>query len=76
MLLELGFKGTQCFETIHKMVMNLVDDLQAWNNFLWGSYLWQSTYLHVYDLSRRHQKGNVGFLLPGCVWSFKVHSLI
>ncbi|MFS7961655.1 hypothetical protein Hanom_Chr08g00717641 [Helianthus anomalus] len=60
MLLELGFKGTQRFETIHKMVMNLVDDLQAWNNFPWGSYLWQSTYLHVYDLSRRHQQGNAG----------------
>ncbi|MFS7987270.1 hypothetical protein Hanom_Chr11g01020461 [Helianthus anomalus] len=39
MLLELGFKGTQCFKTIDKMVMNLVDDLQAWNNFPWGSYL-------------------------------------
>ncbi|KAM0060733.1 hypothetical protein Hdeb2414_s0004g00127521 [Helianthus debilis subsp. tardiflorus] len=40
MLLKLGFKGTQRFETIDKMVMNLVDDFQAWNNIPWGSYLW------------------------------------
>ncbi|KAJ0788637.1 putative papain-like cysteine peptidase superfamily [Helianthus annuus] len=72
MLLELGFKGTQRFESIDKMVLNLVDDLEAWNNFPSGSYLWQSTYMHVYDLSRRHQQGNAGFSLPGCVWPFKM----
>ncbi|KAJ0702200.1 hypothetical protein HanPI659440_Chr14g0526671 [Helianthus annuus] len=72
MLLELGFKGTQRFESVDKMVLNLVDDLEAWNNFPWGSYLWQSTYVHVYDLSRRHQQGNAGFSLPGCVWPFKM----
>ncbi|KAJ0591509.1 hypothetical protein HanHA300_Chr03g0074101 [Helianthus annuus] len=72
MLLELGFKGTQRFEPVDKMVLNLVDDLEAWNNFPWGSYLWQSTYVHVYDLSRRHQQGNAGFSLPGCVWPFKM----
>ncbi|KAJ0634303.1 putative Ulp1 protease family catalytic domain, papain-like cysteine peptidase superfamily [Helianthus annuus] len=72
MIVGLGFKGTQSHETIDMKLMNLVDDLEAWNHFPWGSYLWESTYSHVYDMTRRHVPGNAGFNLPGCVWPFKM----
>ncbi|KAF5772224.1 hypothetical protein HanXRQr2_Chr13g0574321 [Helianthus annuus] len=71
MIVGLGFKGTKSHETIDMKLMNLVDDLEAWNQFPWGSYHWESTYSHVYDMTRRHVPSNAGFNLPGCVWPFK-----
>ncbi|MFS7965636.1 hypothetical protein Hanom_Chr09g00764541 [Helianthus anomalus] len=68
-----SFKGTQEYQAVDDQLLNLVDNLEAWNQFPWGTYLWPNTCTNVYNLNQRYQSENKGFSLPDCVWPFKVH---
>ncbi|MFS7929116.1 hypothetical protein Hanom_Chr04g00328721 [Helianthus anomalus] len=63
-----SFKGTQVYQAVDDQLLNLVDNLEAWNQFPWGIYLWPNTCTKVYNLNQRYQPENKGFSLPGCVW--------
>ncbi|MFS7955333.1 hypothetical protein Hanom_Chr07g00641411 [Helianthus anomalus] len=68
------FKGTQVYQAVDDLLLNLVNNLnlEGWNQFPWGTYLWLNTCTSVYNLNQRHQPQNKGFSLPGCVWPFKI----
>ncbi|MFS7952626.1 hypothetical protein Hanom_Chr07g00609091 [Helianthus anomalus] len=65
-----SFKATQEYQIVDNQLLNLADNLEAWNQFTWGTYLWPNTCTNVYNLNQRYQPRRV-FSLPDCVWPFK-----
>ncbi|MFS7985648.1 hypothetical protein Hanom_Chr11g01000991 [Helianthus anomalus] len=53
-----SFKGTQVYQAVDDLLLNLVDNLEAWNEFSWGTYLWPNTCTNVYNLNQRYQPQN------------------
>nr|GEV42397.1 uridine kinase-like protein 4 [Tanacetum cinerariifolium] len=85
MLLEVGFLGRDSKWVVDDELLQLVDDLDSWNAFPWGSYIWDLTYaqltsvlqtrkgLHLSLLSTKLPRYNlVGFIWPFKIWIFEV----
>ena len=80
LLLEIGFMGRQPRFVIDEELLRLVEDLDSWNTFPWGSYIWNWTYpqlagalqtrrgLHLSNLETKVAK----YTLVGFIWAFKV----
>ncbi|PWA82616.1 uridine kinase-like protein [Artemisia annua] len=80
LLLEIGFIGRQPNFVIDEELLRLVEDLDSWNTFPWGSYIWNVTYpqlagalqtrrgLHLSNLATKEAK----YTLVGFIWAFKI----
>ncbi|KAJ0427878.1 hypothetical protein HanHA300_Chr17g0639991 [Helianthus annuus] len=72
MLLGQGFLGLQDTNAVDIKLLHLVDNLNAFNQYPWGNYFWESTYTNVYDMHVRQKEDTRGFSLDGFVWPFKM----
>nr|GEU37580.1 phospholipase-like protein [Tanacetum cinerariifolium] len=80
MLLEIGFIGREPKFLIDEELLRLVEDLDSWNTFPWGSYVWNATYpqlagalqtrrgLHLSNLATKV----ANYTLCGFIWAFKI----
>ncbi|KAJ0794719.1 putative phospholipase [Helianthus annuus] len=49
MLLELGFMGRESKSVVDPALLDLVDDLESWNSYPWGSYVWKVVYGQLHN---------------------------
>ena len=73
--LEVGFLGRQDSQPISEDLILLAENLDAWNLFPWGSYIWEITrkQLSTAIVKRPHvHQHGVRYTLSGFVWAFKV----
>ncbi|KAJ9565758.1 hypothetical protein OSB04_001724 [Centaurea solstitialis] len=73
MMVELVFLGKQPKSYASDEVISAVEDLDAFSEYPWGSYIWSSTYRHMKGaFSRRFQVSSKmslsGFLLAFNIW--------
>nr|GEV60179.1 hypothetical protein [Tanacetum cinerariifolium] len=80
---ELVFMGKEKRNFLMKHIMWLVDDLDAWNAFPWGEYMWQKFYNMTVNVVSRHTEHhlaqlkknsnfNATYNLYGFAWAFKI----
>ncbi|KAD4585535.1 hypothetical protein E3N88_23136 [Mikania micrantha] len=80
MLLEVGFMGCESKSLVDLSLLQLVEDLDSWNAFPWGSYAWKATYEQLHDaLAKRSARltcipttQQFRYLLHGFIWAFKI----
>nr|GEX83770.1 phospholipase-like protein [Tanacetum cinerariifolium] len=81
MLLHMGFLGRQPINIVRDELLMLVEDLDSWNLFPWGSYVWQFTYPQLSKaITQRHdshaaprpQGKLIKYTLTGFIWAFKI----
>ncbi|KAE8685487.1 transcriptional corepressor LEUNIG-like isoform X7 [Hibiscus syriacus] len=74
-LLHTGFLGREARQPIPNDLIKLVEDLNAWNLFPWGSYLWKATWNKLSsaldDRKSLHGDGSK-YTLTGFIWAFKI----
>ncbi|KAE8722406.1 hypothetical protein F3Y22_tig00014064pilonHSYRG00115 [Hibiscus syriacus] len=74
-LLHAGFLGREARQPIPNDLIKLVEDLNAWNLFPWGSYLWKATWNKLSsaldDRKSLHGDGSK-YTLTGFIWAFKI----
>ncbi|KAI3679001.1 hypothetical protein L6452_38306 [Arctium lappa] len=83
LLLEVGFSGRQPQLLVASSLLRLVEDLDSWNRYPWGSYLWALTHPQLKTaLPRRQHHVGVkadriakytltGFIFPFKIWIFE-----
>ncbi|KAE8723714.1 Ubiquitin-conjugating enzyme E2 7 [Hibiscus syriacus] len=74
-LLHVGFLGREARQPISKDLILLVEDLNAWNLFPWGSYLWKATWNKLSSAfdDRKSLRGDGSkYTLSGFIWAFKI----
>ncbi|KAE8664830.1 Monocopper oxidase-like protein SKU5 [Hibiscus syriacus] len=67
--------GKEDRQPISEDLILLVDDLDAWNVFPWGSYLWKATWKKLSTaFEDRHSLRDHGskYTLVGFIWAFKI----
>ncbi|GJS45806.1 phospholipase-like protein [Tanacetum coccineum] len=80
---ELVFMGNEKRNFLTKHIMWLVDDLDAWNAFLWGEYMWEKFYNRTVNVVSRHTEHhlaqlkknpnfNATYNLYEFAWAFKI----
>ncbi|KAI7753667.1 hypothetical protein M8C21_015809, partial [Ambrosia artemisiifolia] len=76
MLVEVGFMGCQSSSVVDSALLELVDDLDSWNTFPWGSYVWKVLYVQLHNaLAKRSAQRALlplNYSLEGFVWAFKI----
>ncbi|KAJ9543125.1 hypothetical protein OSB04_022832 [Centaurea solstitialis] len=73
LLLEVGFSGHQLPEVVSDFLLRLVEDLDAWNRYPWGSYLWALTHPQLKNALPRDRHHSIAqYTLTGFVFAFKV----
>ncbi|GJT90720.1 uridine kinase-like protein [Tanacetum coccineum] len=81
LLLELGFAGRDPRRAVNVNLLRLVEDLDSWNTFPWGSYIWSFTYHQLRDSIKTRRKSHLATLaqgnvpkykLSGFIWAFKI----
>ncbi|KAE8656091.1 Tetratricopeptide repeat-containing protein, putative isoform 2 [Hibiscus syriacus] len=75
LLLYAGFLGREAIQPIPQELILLVEDLNAWNLFPWGSYIWKSTWTKLSSAfdDRKSLRGDGSkYTLSGFVWAFKI----
>ncbi|PWA89913.1 phospholipase-like protein [Artemisia annua] len=81
--LEVIFMGRLLADHVDDKLLRLVEDLDAWNNFPWGEYVWRQLYNQILNVVDRHKwqhlKGLEGspkfvptYTVGGFVWAFKI----
>lgn len=81
-VLKLVLEGTEHGNIVDGFLFRLVEDLDMWNVFPWGSYVWPTLYNHLRDavFKRRDKHFSADrdptkppkYTLNGFLWSFKV----
>lgn len=79
-LLHFGFYGGEVKNAVKDSVLVLLEDLNAWNQFPWGSYLWDETFPRLRNALGKRQalhfsktsESRTCYSLAGFVWAFKV----
>ncbi|KAE8722950.1 hypothetical protein F3Y22_tig00013285pilonHSYRG00098 [Hibiscus syriacus] len=74
LLLYAGFLGREARQPIPQELILLVEDLNAWNLFPWGSYIWKATWTKLSSAfdDRKSLRGDGSkYTLSGFVWAFK-----
>ncbi|GKA84275.1 phospholipase-like protein [Tanacetum coccineum] len=81
-VVELVFMGKEDRNCILRHIVSLVKDLDEWNYYPWGEYLWDKFYKRTVNVVTRHgvhhlaEKKNLNFNatynLYGFAWAFKV----
>ncbi|GJR77668.1 phospholipase-like protein [Tanacetum coccineum] len=80
---ELVFMDKEKRNFLTKHIIWLVDDLDAWNAFPWGEYMWEKFYNRTVNVVFRHTKHhlaqlkknpnfNATYNLYGFAWAFKI----
>nr|XP_043629296.1 uncharacterized protein LOC122600617 [Erigeron canadensis] len=80
MCLEYVFNGREVRYVVDREILRLVEDLEAWNTFPWGSYVWPSTYVQLRNAiaTRRAKHLALGpskipkYTMTGFIWAFKI----
>ncbi|KAE8675809.1 putative protein phosphatase-2c [Hibiscus syriacus] len=75
LLVYAGFLGREARQPIHRELIILVEDLNAWNLFPWGSYIWKATWTKLSSAfdDRKSLRGDGSkYTLSGFVWAFKI----
>ncbi|KAJ9548396.1 hypothetical protein OSB04_020939 [Centaurea solstitialis] len=79
LLLEVGFIGNQPSSVVSDFRLCLVEDLDSWDRYPWGSYLWALTYKQLKNAlpSRQHHVSlkpdkMAKYTLTGFVYAFKI----
>ncbi|KAE8656819.1 hypothetical protein F3Y22_tig00116997pilonHSYRG00403 [Hibiscus syriacus] len=75
LLLYTGFLGREARQPIPQELILLVEDLNAWNLFSWGSYIWKATWTKLSSAfdDRKSLRGDGSkYTLSGFVWAFKI----
>ncbi|KAE8722786.1 AMP-dependent synthetase and ligase family protein isoform 2 [Hibiscus syriacus] len=75
LLLYAGFLGREARQPIPQELILLVEDLNAWNLFPWGSYIWKATWTKLSSAfdDRKSLRGDGSkYTLSGFVWAFKI----
>ncbi|GKD26213.1 hypothetical protein Tco_1232427, partial [Tanacetum coccineum] len=79
---ELVFMGKEKRNFLTKHIMWLVDDVDAWNAFPWGEYMWDKFYKRIVNVVSKHTEHhlaelkknpnfNATYNLYGFSWAFK-----
>ena len=79
----LVFMGSEDRNCIPKHILSLVEDIDAWNVFPWGEYMWDKFYQRTVNVVHRHRKDHLEKLkknpkfsatynLYGFAWAFQV----
>lgn len=81
-VLVLVLKGTELRNVFDDFVFRLVEDIDAWNVFPWGSYVWPTLYNYLKDAANRRRAKHFAegrdptklpkYNLNGFIWAFKV----
>lgn len=67
------FLGQQGTVKVPDILLTLIDDLPAWNNFPWGSYFWTPTYTQMNGaIQKRKDQRKLAMTLTGFLFAFKV----
>ncbi|GJZ14367.1 phospholipase-like protein [Tanacetum coccineum] len=80
---ELVFMGKEDRNCIPRNLVTLVEDLDAWNDYPWGEYMWAKFYemtVNIVDEHRQHHLDekkknpnyNATYNLYGFAWAFKI----
>ena len=83
---ELVFMGKEKRNFLTKHIMWLVDDIDSWNDFPWGEYMWDKFYNRTVNVVSRHTEHhlaelkknlnfNATYNLYRFAWAFKVRQL-
>ncbi|KAE8699542.1 3-ketoacyl-CoA thiolase 5, peroxisomal [Hibiscus syriacus] len=75
LLLNADFLGKEARKPISEDLILLVEDLNAWNVFAWGSYLWKTTWKKLSSAfeDRPSLRGDGSkYTLVGFIWVFKI----
>lgn len=80
---SLVFMGREDRNCIKLHLLSLVEDLDAWNVFPWGEYMWSEFYKRTVNIVDKHRKEHLAKLkenpefsatynMYGFAWAFKV----
>ncbi|KAK1436778.1 hypothetical protein QVD17_02560 [Tagetes erecta] len=80
MLLEVGFMGHESGYLVDSALLQLVEDLDSWNTFPWGSYLWKVVYEQLHNALEKNSTQlasvagtkKLNYSLDGFIWAFKI----
>ncbi|KAE8726263.1 putative cellulose synthase A catalytic subunit 1 [Hibiscus syriacus] len=75
LLVYAGFLGREARQPIPRELIILVEDLNAWNLFPWGSYIWKATWTKLstaFDDRKSLRGDGSKYTLSGFVWAFKI----
>ncbi|KAE8668654.1 hypothetical protein F3Y22_tig00112289pilonHSYRG00131 [Hibiscus syriacus] len=67
--------GREARQPVPQELILLVEDLNAWNLFPWGSYIWKATWTKLssaFDDSKSLRGDGSKYTLSGFVWAFKI----
>ena len=81
----LVLKGTELKNVVDRFLFRLVEELDMWNVYPWGSYVWPTLYQHLMDAAVERRKLHFAegkdpdeprrYMLNGFLWAFKVCQL-
>ncbi|PWA48976.1 Myc-type, basic helix-loop-helix (bHLH) domain-containing protein [Artemisia annua] len=81
-VLILVLKGTEAKNVVDEFLFGLVEDLNMWNQFPWGSYVWPTLYSNLKDTAIKRSELHFAegrdpnnlpkYMLNGFIWAFKV----
>ena len=83
-VLLLVLKGTESKNVVEGFLFRLVEDLDMWNKYPWGSYVWPTLYDNLRDAAidrrklhfeERKDPSPPKYTLNGFLWAFKVYHL-
>lgn len=75
LVLDLVFLGRQKDYTVQDWTLQLVEDINSWNRYPWGSLIWRVTFQQLYNaISKRtnENKEPKKYTLSGFIYAFKV----
>ncbi|KAK9069829.1 hypothetical protein SSX86_010225 [Deinandra increscens subsp. villosa] len=80
MLLEFGFMGRESKNFVDPALLQLVEDLDSWNTFPWGSYVWKVVYEQLHNKLEKcaaripsiATMKQLSYSLQGFIWAFKI----
>lgn len=71
-MIERCFKGSQKSTPVDSKIIDLVDNLEQFNAYPWGSYFWDPLYKNLNNMCHRHRQDKMGYGIAGPMWAFKV----
>ena len=75
LVLDLVFLGRQKDYVLQQWCLQLVENLNAWNQYPWGSLIWRETFKQLHDALLKRKNANKAcrkYSLSGFIYAFKV----
>ncbi|KAJ0794718.1 putative phospholipase [Helianthus annuus] len=74
MMVEVGFMAKDTRLMVDLILLELVEDLDSWNTFPWGSYVWKVLYKHLHNAGAKRSARcrNTLYTISGFIWAFKI----